>query len=427
MKRALVLAGGGSKGAYEAGYVKALLELNIDYDIVTGTSIGALNGCLLAQKDIDALEELWDQIDVSKVFAGGFAPDFSFDLDNMLNQSNLVISFFKKYLKEKGADITPLKNIIRRLLNEDKLLSSPIDFGLCTVHYPSLKPLFITKTEMEKEYIFDYLIASASCFPVFPIHTIKEESYIDGGYYDNLPIDLAFEMGADEVIVVDMNSKEATHRHYVNRPHITYTMPYVDLGGFLDFNRESLERNKRLGYQTAMKCFGSYVGVKYTFESFETPLYHEFYKEILYLERYMRKTFRSDTGGNLVYKFMESHFEQTLDEKDYLYIALDWLLELVDRDPSYVYQFDIVVKDLLQDFKKYTDSHYQMVSLRSTDDISRTFKNINKMGIVGRLLHGMLYPHEEKIDVEKFLTLFSKEVIMARLLYMLFNENSLIE
>lgn len=424
MKRALVLAGGGSKGAYEAGYVKALLELNIDYDIVTGTSIGALNGCLLAQKDIVALENLWDQLDISKVFAGGFDPDFSFDLDNMLNQSNLVISFFKKYLKEKGADITPLKNIIRGLLDEEQLLSSRIDFGLCTVHYPSLKPLFITKTEMEKEYIFDYLIASASCFPVFPIHTIKEENYIDGGYYDNLPIDLAFEMGADEVIVVDMNSKEATHRHYVNRPHIIYTMPHVDLGGFLDFNRESLEKNKRLGYQTAMKYFGSYVGVKYTFESFETPLYHEFYKEILYLERYMRKTFRSDTGGNLVYKFMESHFEQPLNEKDYLYIALDWLLELVDRDPSYVYQFKIIVKDLLQDFKKYTDSHYQMVSLRSTDDISRTFKNINKMGIVGRLLHGMLYPHEEKIDVEKFLTLFSKEVIMARLLYMLFNENN---
>ena len=198
-------------------------------------------------------------------------------------------------------------------------------------------------------------------------------------------------MGADEIIVVDMNSKEATHKHYVNRPHITYTMPYVDLGGFMDFSREALDRNKRLGYQTAMKCFGDYLGVKYTFQQFESPLFHVFYKDILYLERYMRKMFRSDTGGNLVYRFMEAHKDQPLSENDYLFVALDWTLELVGRDPSYVYQFDLVVQDLLKDFEKYTNPEYQMVSLRSTDEISKTLKNINKLGVVGRLLHGMLY------------------------------------
>ena len=96
MKRALVLAGGGSKGSYEAGFMKALKELGIDYQIVTGTSIGALNGCLLAQNDQDAMENLWQTLDISKVFAGGFSPDFNFDLDTMLDQSNLVVSFFKK-------------------------------------------------------------------------------------------------------------------------------------------------------------------------------------------------------------------------------------------------------------------------------------------------------------------------------------------
>ncbi len=95
MKRAVVLAGGGSKGAYEAGFMKALSELGIDYQIVTGTSIGAMNGCLLAQQDLEALEKLWNHIDISQVFAGGFQPDFQFDLDTMLNQSNLIISFLR--------------------------------------------------------------------------------------------------------------------------------------------------------------------------------------------------------------------------------------------------------------------------------------------------------------------------------------------
>lgn len=423
MKRALVLAGGGSKGAYEAGFIKALNELNIQFQIVTGTSIGALNGCLVAQQDLEALQSLWEDLDISKVFEGGFIPDFQFDLDTMLNQSNLALSFFKKYLKEKGADITPLKTLIRGLLNEDKLLSSPIDFGLCTVYYPSLKPLMISKQEMEKEHIFDYLIASASCFPVFPIHSFQDQSFIDGGYYDNVPIDLAFDMGAKEVIVVDMH-QEATHRHYVNRPHVIYTMPYVDLGGFMDFSHDALKRNWRIGYQTAMKCFHQLSGVKYTFQKFETPLFHEFYYEVLYLERYMRQILRSDSGGNLVYKFMEDHKDQPLDEKDYLYICLDWICELMQRDPSYVYQFDIVVKDILSDFQKYMDPHFQMISFRSSDDLAKIFKNMSRKGIVGRILHGMLYPQNEKIDVYKLLTLFSKEVLMAKLIWMFVNKNT---
>lgn len=424
MKRALVLAGGGSKGAYEVGFVKALHELGIDYQIITGTSIGALNGCLLAQHDYLEMENLWNTMSIKSVFAGDFHDDFSVDLDSVLNQSHLYISFFKSYFKEKGADITPLKKIIRQLLNEDKLLASPIDFGLCAVHFPSLKPLFITKREMEKKYIFDYLISSASCFPVFPIHTFQGQSFIDGGYYDNVPIDLAFDMGADEVIVVDM-SENATHKHYLNRPHVIYTTPYLDLGTFMDFTHESLERNQRIGYQTAMKYLGNYGGVKYTFKTFHTPLFNEFYKEILYLERNHRTVTRNDTVGNLNDKFLESHKNQLLDEKDYLYITLDWLAELMNRDASYVYDFDLFVNDLLDFYKKYTDKDYQMISLRSFEDVVHTLKNIGKVGIVGRLLHGMLYPEEGNIDVGKLMTVFPKELVMAKLLFMLYNEKRL--
>lgn len=419
MKRALVLAGGGSKGAYEVGFVKALHELGIDYQIVTGTSIGALNGCLLAQKDLGAMEQLWSQMDVKQVFADGFQPDFQFDLNQMESQSNLAISFLKKYVKEKGADITPLKNIIKDLLDEDKLLSSSIDFGLCTVHYPSLKPLFITKYEMEREHIFDYLIASASCFPVFPIHSFNGQSFIDGGYFDNVPVDLALDMGADEVIVVDMKV-EPTHPHYVDRPHFIYSCPYLDLGGFLDFNKETLERNQRIGYQTAMKLFHRYMGCCYTFEKFETYLFEDFYKEVLYLERYARNVLRSDSAKHIFDKFIESHQGKPLKEKDYLLVALDWLAELVNRDPTYVYQYDLFVHDLLIDFKKYTEFDYQMVSFHTSESFSELFKDVNRKGIVGRMLHTMMYPEKEVSSVDKFFSLFSKEIVMAKLLYMLY-------
>lgn len=420
MKRALVLAGGGSKGAYEVGFVKALHELGIDYQIVTGTSIGALNGCLLAQQDYHAMEKLWQTMEIGTVFAGNFDKDFTIDLDSLLNQSNLYISFFKSFIKEKGADITPLKTLIRNLLKEDQLLTSPIDFGLCTVRYPSLKPLFITKEEMNKEHIFDYLISSASCFPVFPIYSFDNQSFIDGGYYDNVPVDMAFDMGAQDVIVVDMRM-EATHPHYLNRPHVIYTTPYIDLGMFMDFSRETLDRNQRIGYQTAMKTFGNFGGVKYTFKHFETPLFHEFYTEVLYLERYIRSLTRSDAAGNLFEKYKESHKNQPLEEKDYLYVTLDWLMEIMERDASYVYDFHLFVKDLLSFFDKYMQPDFQMVSFRSFDEFIESFKELSKKGMIGRLLHEMLYPSFEKIDFEKISTLFSREMIMAKLLFLLYH------
>ena len=53
MKRALVLGGGGSKGAYELGVWRALDELGISFDIVTGTSIGAMIGAMYVQKQYE--------------------------------------------------------------------------------------------------------------------------------------------------------------------------------------------------------------------------------------------------------------------------------------------------------------------------------------------------------------------------------------
>ena len=49
MKRALVLSGGGGRGSYQIGVWKALRDLGIKFDIITGTSVGALNGALMVQ------------------------------------------------------------------------------------------------------------------------------------------------------------------------------------------------------------------------------------------------------------------------------------------------------------------------------------------------------------------------------------------
>jgi len=66
-KTALVLGGGGSKGAYEIGVWQALNELGIQIDIVTGTSIGAVNGALVAQNDFEMANKSWHEIKESTI------------------------------------------------------------------------------------------------------------------------------------------------------------------------------------------------------------------------------------------------------------------------------------------------------------------------------------------------------------------------
>lgn len=67
-KTALVLSGGGSRGAYEIGVWKALKELDVEIDMVFGTSVGAINGAMVAQDDLDIAEKLWKQIETSMIF-----------------------------------------------------------------------------------------------------------------------------------------------------------------------------------------------------------------------------------------------------------------------------------------------------------------------------------------------------------------------
>ena len=68
MKKAIVLSGGGSKGAYQIGVWKALRKLNIKYDLITGTSVGALNAALMTQKDYYRAIWLWYNLNFNIVF-----------------------------------------------------------------------------------------------------------------------------------------------------------------------------------------------------------------------------------------------------------------------------------------------------------------------------------------------------------------------
>jgi len=153
---------------------------------------------------------------------------------------------------------------MREYIDSEKFFAGSIDFGAVTVSFPQLKPVYKTKADLTADNLHDWLLASATCFPAFPLCEIDDNYYVDGGYYDKLPIDLAFKMGADHVIAVDLN-EEATHPHYQHHPCVTYITPSFDLGSFLSFQQDTIQQNIKMGYLDTMKKLGKLKGNCYSF------------------------------------------------------------------------------------------------------------------------------------------------------------------
>lgn len=371
MKQALVLAGGGAKGAYQAGCIKAMREIGYDFDIVTGTSIGALNALLVIQKDYEVLYKLWNEIKISDVLKDPINLDFSFE--SMISQANLIKPFFKSYINEKGADITPLKKLIHSLYNDKKFFDSNIDYGIVTVKYPNLSPLEITKHKMKTNKPVEYAIASASCFPAFPVHYIDKQGFIDGGYYDNLPISLALKMKAKRVIAIEL-SRETNHNYYIDRPYIKLIRPSYDLGGFLDFNRDILNWRINLGYYDTLKAFNKLMGYRFTFNNttLDQTTINKFYWSIINYEDTINKSIITKNIFNsnipLTDLLKADVYLNKLKIEDYFIRGVEIMMEYFHYESDLIYDFNHVYLEIYKNFSK--EYHH-----RSSQDKSR-FKNL---------------------------------------------------
>lgn len=203
--RALVLSGGGSKGAYQAGALKYILgELNVVYDIFCGVSVGAINSAFLSmyktgeeQQSIAILSDLWSQLDNSSIYKRWFP----FGRWHALWTN----SFF---------DSSPLGNLLREKLSLDKIRASGKEVSVGTVSLSSGK---YTLFDQRSDYFIDAVIASAS-FPgmLTPVKFLGQ-LWTDGGVKEISPIKKAVEMGADEIDVI-ITSPQTRVKRFVENP-----------------------------------------------------------------------------------------------------------------------------------------------------------------------------------------------------------------
>ncbi|MFZ2538765.1 MAG: patatin-like phospholipase family protein [Oscillospiraceae bacterium] len=269
-KNALVLAGGGSRGSYQIGVWQALRDLSIKIDIVTGTSVGALNAALVTMGDFDNALEVWENINTAMVL--------EVEIDETLpvkQKMNFMIKqFLKDYVRQGGTNSYPLKQMLDKYCDEDGIRNSPMELGIVVVDKKTLKPLELYKEDIKDGQLTDYLLASSSLFPAIKCCEIDGGEYIDGGYYDNLPVELATNKGADFVIAVDLEAIGMVRKETLKQPKkIMIIKSYWDLGPLLLFDDAVIKRNIRLGYLDTMKAFNAFDGVAYTFIKNEVPAF----------------------------------------------------------------------------------------------------------------------------------------------------------
>ena len=394
MKTALVLSGGGAKGAYEAGCIRALQELGYEFDLVCGTSIGALNGLLVAQKDFDPMYRMWEELSIEQVMREPLNLDLS--LDSIISQKNLIPSFFRSYLNENGADIGPLVELIHSLYNPQRLRKSGVQFGLVTVAFPDLRPVEITANELSDDEVVEYALASASCFPAFPVHKIGEQGFIDGGYYDNLPISLARRMGAQQMIVIELE-ETITHPVFAGRPNVQLLRPSWGLGGFLDFNREALDFRTRLGYLDAMKQFGEYSGYRYAFDRADITddKALPFYNAVLdYEEENSRGKLFTAKDLPLTNYLRALAKRDTLALADYLLLGVENAMEIFEFSNVDVYDFRDVQDQLMQHFEalyqQRADAYNRKLEEIAPSRYLELLKKINSKEVVGYFYNDMV-------------------------------------
>ena len=250
--KALVLAGGGARGSYQVGVWKALMELDWHPQIITGTSVGSLNGAMFALDLYETARDMWTSIRSQDVM----------ELPEETRNLTELHQFLRDVVRAGGMDVTPLEEIVERVLDEDALRASPIRFGLVTVEKRGLKPRELPLEEIPKGKVKDYLLASAACFPALRAKQIDGVQFLDGGYRDNMPTALAQKMGAEELVCVDLEGVGITLPNRTGLP-TTMVRSYWELGDILHFDPDTARRNIELGYYDTLRAFGRLRGCAY--------------------------------------------------------------------------------------------------------------------------------------------------------------------
>lgn len=340
----LALEGGGAKGAYQAGAYMALKKCHIKIDAVAGTSIGALNGALIASHDEEKMVNLWKDVTMKELL--GIDEDKAMQIiKGNINLKTIKWSIKELYkiFKNGGLDISNYRALIRNNVDEEALRNSDIKYGLTTIELNNFALQEVYLEDMPKGTLHDYIVAS-SYLPIFKKEKLVDGNYyLDGGFYNLCPTDMLENIGCDKIYVINIKGIGYKKKGKKLQTQIIEIKPHDDLGSIIIFDHNSNVRNMLYGFRDTYKVLGKIDGIHFYFKKHSNRFY----------ERLTRRI--SDKLLKSVQNILNTNDNKTLILK-----SLDYVLENEKYDDINIYK----IKDIIKITKKCkkSDVIYQFVS-----------------------------------------------------------------
>lgn len=211
-KRALVISGGGSKGAFAGGIAEYLLmDCGNHYDIFVGTSTGSLMVPLLSIKEIDKLKKIYTSVTQDDIFSiCPFTIKKVNGIDSIkINHFNTVKMFLKgansfgesKNLRKLIADFFTVDDYQNLITNKADVIVTVSNLSTNQVEYKSVK-------DCSYDDFCDWMWASSNIVPFMSLVEKEGFEYADGGLGNIVPIYEAIRKGATQVDVIVLKSEQ---------------------------------------------------------------------------------------------------------------------------------------------------------------------------------------------------------------------------
>lgn len=248
--RALVISGGGSKGAFAGGVAQYLMQgLGYHYDLFLGTSTGSLLISHLALQKIDKIREVYTTVDQDSIFSNcPFVIQKKYGVANIgINHWNVLKNFYSG--SKTFGESHNLLQLIRNTLTEEEfnvLKHGPKDIvvtvsnlSLNQVEYKSIK-------DFDYDEFCEWIWISCNYTPFMSLVRKNGCEYADGGLGSMVPIEEAVKRGATEVDAIILHT-EMTH---FNR--LPSRNPFSLLTSMFAFMLDRIEKqNVRIGKYVA--------------------------------------------------------------------------------------------------------------------------------------------------------------------------------
>lgn len=302
VKIGLVLSGGGAKGAYQVGLLRALYEMGMQVDMISGASIGALNGAVIAgaptfSAGVMRVEKLWETLAKNSPLKVGVATYVRL----MLAAGATVFPSARMLLLAVGADAPllsdePLEKLLNEYLSTSELakglplyvsvyrsLSAITDLSSCLLAASGLRDTpnsdFVHLQSLPEHEQRNALMASAALPMLFKARKVKGRKYTDGGQggwsksQGNTPIQPLIDAGCNKIIVTHLEDGSFWDRHNFNspdlsileiRPRSSLTRDTGFLGGskdLLGFDARKIPSWREQGYRDTLESLGRIKGL----------------------------------------------------------------------------------------------------------------------------------------------------------------------